>query len=93
MNTYSITHIHALLSSLSPARRKQLVQTIRQGGIPLRDIRPYAYPQAPGIKHVFLYFDGQSEPVPYFEADSQVWHTICEAILTSQPPSPDTQPG
>lgn len=76
-----IQTLHARLSSLTARQRKRLVASLRGQGIPLRDIRPFVYPEAPGIKHIFLYFEGKDEAVPYFEVEKEMWCRISLAIM------------
>lgn len=82
MNNHDITHIHSILSQLTSAQRKRLVKSIRERGIPLREIQPYTYAETPGIKHVFLYFEGEKKPTPYFLVEKEIWEEICRIILS-----------
>lgn len=44
-------------------------------------IQPYAYSEAPGIKHLFFYFEGSREAVPYFLLEPSVWQTVQKEIM------------
>lgn len=81
MNHNDIEKIHAILISLSSSQRKQLIAEVRRQGIPLRDIQPYAYAEAPGIPHIFLYFDDDKTPHPYFSVEKEIWDTIYNNII------------
>lgn len=67
-------------SKMSARERRKLTAALQAEGIGIVRIECYAYPDAPGIKHVFFYFQGSREPVPYFMLDEALLAKIREII-------------
>ena len=47
-------------------------------------IQPYAYSEASGIKHLFFYFEGSREAVPYFLLESSVWQAVQRELMEEE---------
>lgn len=47
-------------------------------------LQPYAYSEAPGIKHLFFYFEGSREAVPYFLLEPSVWQTVQRELMEEE---------
>lgn len=76
----NINSVYEAYKSLGRAQRRQLVADLCAQGIRLRRIEAYTYPEAPGIKHLFFYFEHQKEAVPYFMLEPDIWKTVCDTI-------------
>ena len=62
-------------------RKRHASQYANFGSLPIVRIQPYAYSEAPGIKHLFFYFEGSREAVPYFLLEPSVWQTVQKEIM------------
>ena len=59
------------------------IQRYRQQGINIVKIEAYEYTDAPGIKHLFFYFAGDSKKaIPYFMLDKKVWEKLQLCIMS-----------
>lgn len=82
--TYDINTIYTKYKQLTKKQRQQLLAALQSQGINIVKIEAYEYTDAPGIKHLFFYFTGDSKKaIPYFMLDSEVWEKILQAIHIS----------
>ena len=77
--------LYILLIFLLQQRRSYFLffEAIRQNWMltAIVRIQPYAYSEAPGIKHLFFYFEGSREAVSYFLLESSVWQAVQKEIM------------
>lgn len=79
--TYDINTIYTKYKQLTKKQRQQLLAALQSNGINIVKIEAYEYADAPGIKHLFFYFAGDSKKaIPYFMLDSEVWEKICHYL-------------
>lgn len=80
-NLYDIDTVYQKYKSLSKRQRVRLLSLLHSRGIAIVRIEPYVYSEARGIKHLFFYFEGSSEAVPYYLLEPSVWQTVQTAIV------------
>ena len=73
MKTYDIDTLYQKYKSLNKRQRVRLLSRLQARGIAIVRIQPYAYSEAPDIRHLFFYFEGSPEAVPYFLLEPSVW--------------------
>lgn len=80
--TYDIKDIYAQYRNLSKHQQRDIIASLQSQGINIVKIEAYEYADAPGIKHLFLYFaEDRKKAVPYFMLDKEVWEAIqCEIM-------------
>lgn len=81
MKTYDIDTLYQKYKSLNKRQRVRLLSRLQARGIAIVRIEPYAYFEAPGIKHLFFYFEGSREAVPYFLLEPSVWQTVQRELM------------
>ena len=80
--TYDINTIYTKYEQLTKKQRQQLLAALQSQGINIVKIEAYEYADAPGIKHLFFYFEEDSKKaIPYFILDKKVWEEIQMAIM------------
>lgn len=80
--TYDINTIYSQYKQLTKKQRQHLLATLQLQGIDIVKIEAYEYPDAPGIKHLFFYFSGDSKKaIHYFMLDGKVWEKIQLCIM------------
>ena len=80
--TYDINTIYTKYKQLTKKQRQQLLAALQAQGINIVKIEAYEYADAPGIKHLFFYFEEDSKKaIPYFMLDSEVWEKILLYIM------------
>lgn len=82
MKKFYIDKVYNAYIGLNANQRKGLIRQLNLLGIPVTKIEAYTYPEAPGIKHLFFYFKGSSNPVPYFLLEEQQLEKIQEQIYS-----------
>ena len=74
--------IYTKYKQLTKKQRQQLLTALQLQGINIVKIEAYEYADAPGIKHLFFYFEEDNrKAIPYFMLDSEVWEKILLCIL------------
>lgn len=81
MKSYDIDTLYQKYKSLNKRQRVRLLSRLQARGIAIVRIQPYAYSEAPGIKHLFFYFEGSREAVPYFLLESSVWQAVQRELM------------
>lgn len=80
--TYDINTIYTKYKQLTKKQRQQLLAALKSQGINIVKIEAYEYADAPGIKHLFFYFEEDSKKaIPYFMLESEVWEKILLCIM------------
>lgn len=80
--TCDINTIYTKYKLLTKKQRQQLLATLQSQGINIVKIEAYEYPDAPGIKHLFFYFEeDRKKAVPYFMLDYNTWDQILNEII------------
>ena len=80
--TYDINTIYTKYKQLTKKQRQQLLAALQAQGTNIVKIEAYEYADAPGIKHLFFYFEEDSKKaIPYFMLDSEVWEKILLYIM------------
>ena len=80
--TYDIQTIYSRCKGFTKKQRQSVLTTLQSQGLDIVKIEAYEYPDAPGIKHLFFYFSGDSKKaIPYFILDSKVWDRIQQCIM------------
>ena len=72
--------IYKHLSSLSRHQMDELISRLQSGGISIRAIRPYTYPEMPQAFHIFFLFDGSNEELDYFQLEPDVLDAVCREL-------------
>lgn len=80
MKEFDVKRFFDSYSKKNRRERKAFLQALQSQGLHITDIACYAYPEAPGIKHVFFYFEGEKEPVPYFMLEKEVLLKIQDLV-------------
>ena len=63
------------------ATKLHLLSQITKSVFGRLQIEAYEYADAPGIKHLFFYFEEDSrKAIPYFMLDSEVWEKIFQLV-------------
>lgn len=85
--TYDINTIYTKYKQLTKKQRQQLLAALLLSqGINIVKIEAYEYADAPGIKHLFFYFEeDRKKAIPYFMLDSEVWKKFCNSLQFAQP--------
>ena len=78
---YDINTIYKRYKALSKEQRKNVISSLQQQGLDIVKIEAYEYSEARGIKHLFVFFEGSTDAVPYFCLDREVWDKVREAIM------------
>lgn len=81
MKSYDIDTLYQKYKSLNKRQRVRLLSRLQAQGIAIVRIQPYAYSEAPGIKHLFFYFEGKREAVPYFLLEPSVWQAVQRELM------------
>lgn len=84
MKSYDIDTLYQKYKSLNKCQRVRLLSRLQAQGIAIVRIQPYAYSEAPGIKHLFFYFEGSSEAVPYFLLEPSVWQAVQTVLMEEE---------
>ena len=84
MKTYDIDTLYQKYKSLNKRQRVRLLSRLQARGIAIVRIQPYAYSEAPGIRHLFFYFEGSPEAVPYFLLEPSVWQTVQRVLMEEE---------
>lgn len=80
--TYNIKDIYAHYKSLTKKQRSEVLASLQSQGLNIVRIEAYEYPDAPGIKHLFFYFEeDRKKAVPYLMLDKEVWNAIMQVIM------------
>lgn len=82
MKKFYIDKVYNAYIGLDAKQRKDLICQLNSLDIPVIKIEAYTYPEAPGIRHLFFYFKGNKQPVPYFLLEEQQLDNIQELILS-----------
>lgn len=72
MKQFDIEKVYEAYIHLDKAQRKELITRLNAEGIQVSKIEAYIYKDAPGIKHLFFYLEGNKKAVPYFMMDKEV---------------------
>ena len=81
--TYDINTIYTKYKQLTKKQRQQLLAALQSQGINIVKIETYEYADAPGIKHLFFYFAGDSKKaIPYCMLDKKVWEKLQLCIMS-----------
>lgn len=72
MKKFYIDKVYNAYIGLDAKQRKDLIRQLNSLDIPVTKIEAYTYPEAPGIRHLFFYFKGNSNPVPYFLLEEEI---------------------
>ena len=81
MKSYDIDTLYQKYKSLNKRQRVRLLSRLQAQGIAIVRIQPYAYSEVPGIKHLFFYFEGSREAVPYFLLEPFVWQMVQTMLM------------
>ena len=84
MKSYDIDTLYQKYKSLNKRQRNLLLSRLQARGIAIVRIQPYAYSEAPGIKHLFFYFEGSPEAVPYFLLEPSVWQAVQTVLMEEE---------
>lgn len=84
MKSYDIDTLYQKYKSLNKRQRVRLLSRLQARGIAIVRIQPYAYSEAPGIKHLFFYFEGSPEAVPYFLLEPSVWQAVQRVLMEEE---------
>ncbi len=84
MKSYDIDTLYQKYKSLNKRQRVRLLSRLQARGIAIVRIQPYAYSEAPGIKHLFFYFEGSREAVSYFLLESSVWQAVQRELMEEE---------
>lgn len=80
--TYDINTIYTKYKQLTKKQRQQLLTALQSQGINIVKIEAYEYADAPGIKHLFFYFEeDRKKAVPYFMLEKEIWKEIQQCII------------
>ena len=80
--TCDINTIYTKYKQLTKKQRQQLLAALQSQGINIVKIEAYEYADAPGIKHLFFYFEeDRKKAVPYFMLDYNTWEQIQNEII------------
>lgn len=82
MKKFDINKVYNAYIGLNAKQRKDLIRQLNSLDIPVTKIEAYTFPEVPGIRHLFFYFKGNSNPVPYFLLEEQQLDNIQELILS-----------
>lgn len=76
MDNYDINILYEKHMQLEKKEHKRLFDSLHIQEIDIEKIEPYVYSEALGIKHLFFYFKGRKEAVPYYWLEKNTWHTF-----------------
>ena len=80
--THDINTIYTKYKQLSKKQRQQPLAALQPQGINIVKIEAYEYSDAPGIKHLFFYFEeDRKKAVPYFMLEKEIWKEIQQCII------------
>lgn len=82
MNVFNIDKVYNAFCRLDKAQRKDFIARLNAEDIPVSKIEAYIYKDAPGIKHLFFYLEGNKEAVPYFLLEERQLYYIQKLILS-----------
>lgn len=69
--------IYTKYKQLTKKQRQQLLTALQSQSINIVKIEAYEYADAPGIKHLFFYFEEDCrKAIPYFMLDNDIWEQI-----------------
>lgn len=68
---FDIDKVYAICSQMNKSGRKAFVKQLQSEGIAVTDIECYTYNEAPCIHHLYFYFEGKRESIPYFQLDEK----------------------
>ncbi len=81
MEHFDIKQIYDKYIQLNKAQRKNVLLQLRQEGMPIKAIEAYTYPEAQGLVHLFFYFEGTPEGIPYFQLTEKQLEIVRNSIL------------
>lgn len=80
--TYNIKDIYTHYKNLTKKQRTEVLASLQSQGFNIVRIEAYEYADAPGIKHMFFYFEeDKNKAVPYFMLDTEVWERVQREIM------------
>ena len=83
LDTIKENTIYTKYKQLTKKQRQQLLAALQLQGINIVKIEAYEYADAPGIKHLFFYFAGDSKKaIPYFMLDKKEWEKLQLCIMS-----------
>lgn len=83
MTSFDINTVFRAYTRLTRSQRRSLLFRLQASGIPVTRIEAYAYPEAPGIKHLFFHFSDRADAVPYYLLDASTLQQL-QALLLSE---------
>ena len=76
MKKFYIDKVYNAYVGLDAKQRKDLICQLNSLDIPVTKIEAYTYPEAPGIRHLFFYLNGNKQPVPYFLLEEEYYKCL-----------------
>lgn len=74
----SIYEIGCLLSA---TELKNIIYELNKQGFPIVRLEFYEYAPADAMRHLFVWMQGSTESVPYFQLDADCWRAIVKLIV------------
>lgn len=81
MKLFDIDKVYNAYIGLNTKQSKNLIRQLNLIGIPVTKIEAYTYPEAPCIRHLFFYFKGNDNPMPYFLLTERQLEKIQDLLL------------
>ena len=78
MKEFNVKRFFELYSQMSKQECKSFLCTLHD--LHIINIECYTYSEAPGIKHIFFYFDGEKDAIPYFMLEKETLLQIQELL-------------
>lgn len=81
MKQFNIEKVYDAYFLLNKLQRKKVLNQLNESGMHLKAIKIYTYPEAPGCKHLFFYFENSNKAVPYYLLEASQLLLVQETIL------------
>lgn len=82
MEKFDINKVYNAYIGLNKRQQKNLIKQLNSFNIPITKIEAFTYREAPGIKHLFFYLKGNTQPVSYFLLTERQLEQIQGLILS-----------
>lgn len=82
MHNGHLCSIFEIGSSLPARNMKLIINQLKAQGIPVRRLEFYEYGPSDVMRHLFVWMEGETTSIPYFQLNSDYWKAIVELIVS-----------
>lgn len=76
-----ILSLYDVCRLLSRQQWKRIFEQLERAGVNIERIEAYEYPEARGIKHLFIRFKGEKEDTPFYLLSTEIFSKLANTII------------